>query len=86
MALVMSNTVSETALINSNVFSLDKLKCIHCLVLRDELLLIRSQILVMINSIYHVEYSVRNSLGKLEMYAAILYSLPDVGTRASPNT
>ena len=49
----MSNTVSETALMKLNVLS--KLCSLD-----------QYQRLVIISSIYHVKYSVRNSLDKLE--------------------
>ena len=55
----MSNTVSETALINlkvlSNIYSLDEY-----------------QRLVIIKIIYHFKYSVRNSLDKLERFQSYL--------------
>ena len=48
---------------------------IYCLMMGDELLPKRSpekhQRLVMISSFYHVEYSVRNSLDKLERIALV---------------
>ena len=56
----------------------------------DELLLKHSpdktQRLVMINSIYDLKYSVRNSLDKLKNIFSNLYSLLDDGRRASPET
>ena len=83
---MISNTASETALINSNIFSI----YIHCLMMGDELLLKHSpdktQRLVMINSIYDLKYSVRNSLDKLKNIFSNLYSLLDDGRRASPET
>ena len=54
----MSNTVSETALMNLNVlsylYSLDQY-----------------QRLVIINGIYHIKYSVRNSLDKLNVFSVV---------------
>ena len=81
----MSNTVSKTALISSNVFS----NLTHCPMMGDELLLKRSpdryQKLDTINCIYHVKYSARNSFDKLERIQQF-NSLPDDGRRASPET
>ena len=63
----MSDAVLETALMNPNVFSNIY---IHCLMMGDELFLKRSpdknQRLVIINGIYHVRFSARNSLDEPE--------------------
>ena len=59
----MSNTVSETALINWNVLS-------NLYLLSDDGG--QYQRIVIINSIYHVKYSVRNSLDQLERIQHLL--------------
>ena len=70
----MSNTVSKAALTNSNVFS----NLIHCLLYGDELILKRSpdnyQRLVLMKGIYHVKYSVRNSLDQLKHFKQYIFT------------
>ena len=74
----MAYSVSETALINATYSGI----FIHCLMMGDELLLIRSPgkspRLVIIYGIYCVLYCVRNSLDKLKRIQQF-YSLPHDG-------